>query len=67
MEKITDGQAKQRARRCAIYVCGKKGTRRCCADCDERDGCENICLNSPDRCKCVLEISPIRARSEKEE
>lgn len=47
---------------CKIYKCAKQGDI-CCADCDNRI-CLNRCLNSPERCGCVLAPPEPRRRRE---
>lgn len=33
-----------------IASCDYSRRGRCCFDCDEAENCENICLNTPDKC-----------------
>lgn len=33
------------------YQCKKRGANRCCVYCDLKAKCNEVCLNSPDKCK----------------
>lgn len=36
--------------RCTLFYCDKRGERLCCACCQSRGRCKNLCLNHPSRC-----------------
>lgn len=37
--------------KCEIAACRKKTGKPCCYYCSEKDGCEDVCLNHPDKCE----------------
>lgn len=47
-------------RRCKIAACCPLAHHPCCADCKDKT-CQTRCWNSPERCKCWEEWTPIRA------
>ncbi len=52
--------------RCALFHCKRMGDNLCCAACQNREECEDRCLNGPERCGQSRAPTPKEARQAEE-
>lgn len=46
-------------KQCRLFNCDKKHGNFCCADCEIKKQCKNPCLNSPQKCGYIKDLSAI--------